>query len=84
MGGTSVNSYLSQFVLILFNSCSCFGQFVLNIFSLLSIRLSLVNKYVSWSIRSRVLTLNSINLEGNKEWKKERDRAVDGTPSQIP
>ena len=42
---TQVNSYLSQFVLILVNSYSVFGQFVL-------ILLNLVNSYSFWSIRT--------------------------------
>ena len=43
---TQVNSYLSQFVLILVNSYSVFGQFVL-------ILLKLVNSYSFWSIRTQ-------------------------------
>ena len=43
---TQVNSYLSQFVLILVNSYSVFGQFVL-------IFLNLVNSYSFWSIRTQ-------------------------------
>ena len=43
---TQVNSYLSQFVLILVNSYSVFGQFVL-------ILLNLVNSYSFWSIRTQ-------------------------------
>ena len=43
---TQVNSYLSQFVLILVNSYSVFGQFVL-------ILLNLVNSYSFRSIRSQ-------------------------------
>ena len=43
---TQVNSYLSQFVLILVNSYSVFGQFVLIFFNL-------VNSYSFWSIRTQ-------------------------------
>ena len=43
---TQVNSYLSQFVLILVISYSVFGQFVL-------ILLNLVNSYLFWSIRTQ-------------------------------
>ena len=43
---TQVNSYLSQFVFILVNSYSIFGQFVL-------ILLNLVNSYSFWSIRTQ-------------------------------
>ena len=43
---TQVNSYLSQFVLILVNSYSVFGQFVL-------ILLNLVNSHLFWSIRTQ-------------------------------
>ena len=56
---TQVNSYLSQFVLILVNSYSIFGQFVL-------ILLNLVNSFSFWSIRTQfgqfVLIPNNIIL----------------------
>ena len=67
-----VNSYLSQFALILVDTYSIFGQFVLNsIFFGQFVDPHLVNSYSSWSVRSRfgpfVLTLNSINFAGKKE-----------------
>ena len=49
---TQVNSYLSQFVLILVNSYSVFGQFVL-------ILLNLVNSYSFWSIRTQIWSIRT-------------------------
>ena len=49
---TQVNSYLSQFVLILVNSYSVFGQFVL-------ILLNLVNSFSFWSIRTQFWSIRT-------------------------
>ena len=66
---SQVNSYSSQFVLILVNSYSFFGQFVL-------IEFFFGQFVLIWSIRSHfgqfVLTVKLTNYEGNIDRKTNR------------